>query len=63
MFFGVLDPDRLSFTERSLRKLPAARAILPEGDFRDWNEIQEWAYGIAKELAQTQARHEEQNSR
>ena len=63
VFFGVLDPDRLSFTERSLRKLPAARAILPEGDFRDWNEIQEWAYGIAKELAQTQARHEEQNSR
>jgi menaquinone-dependent protoporphyrinogen oxidase len=63
VFFGVLDPDKLSFTERSLRKLPAARAILPEGDFRDWNEIQEWAYGIAKELTQPDARHKEQDSR
>jgi menaquinone-dependent protoporphyrinogen oxidase len=50
VFFGVLDPGRLSFAERSLRKLPAARATLPEGDFRDWDEIQEWAYRIAKEM-------------
>ena len=58
IFSGVLDPDRLSFTERSLRKLPAARATLPEGDFRDWDEIQDWAYDIALELthAETRAR-------
>ncbi len=36
VFFGALDPRKLSFAERSLRKLPAARAMLPEGDFRDW---------------------------
>jgi menaquinone-dependent protoporphyrinogen oxidase len=47
VFFGVLDPGKLSFSERSLRKLPSAHAILPEGDFRDWDEIQDWAYGIA----------------
>lgn len=50
VFFGVLDPGRLSFAERSLRRLPAARATLPEGDFRDWDEIQQWAYRIAKEV-------------
>jgi len=50
VFFGVLDPGKLSFAERSLRKLPAARGTLPEGDFRDWDEIQQWAYQIAKEM-------------
>lgn len=55
VFLGVLDPDRLSFTERSLRKLPSARAILPEGDFRDWDEIQNWAYGIALEMTKLNA--------
>ena len=55
VFFGVLDPGKLSFTERSLRKLPAARAILPEGDFRDWDEIQDWAYGIAQEMTKLDA--------
>ena len=52
VFFGVLDPGRLGFTERSMRRLPAARAMLPAGDFRSWDEIQDWAYGIAKEMAQ-----------
>jgi menaquinone-dependent protoporphyrinogen oxidase len=52
VFFGALDPGELSFTERSLRKLPAARAILPEGDFRDWDEIQVWAQGIAEQMTQ-----------
>ena len=57
VFFGALDPGTLSFTERSLRKLPAARAILPEGDFRDWDEIQTWAQGIAKQMTQMDAAH------
>jgi menaquinone-dependent protoporphyrinogen oxidase len=52
VFFGALDPGKLSFAERSLRKLPAARAMLPEGDFRDWAEIETWASGIAHELAE-----------
>lgn len=47
VFFGALDPGKLGFAERSIRKLPAARAMLPEGDFRDW------ASGIAREIAQT----------
>ena len=52
VFFGALDPDTLGFAERALRKLPAARAGLPEGDFRDWAEIDAWAGDIARELAQ-----------
>jgi menaquinone-dependent protoporphyrinogen oxidase len=51
VFFGALDPDTLGFAERALRKLPAARAALPEGDFRDWDEIDAWAAEIASDLA------------
>ena len=51
VFFGALDPDTLGFAERAIRKLPAARAGLPEGDFRDWDEIDAWAREIAQELA------------
>ena len=52
VFFGALDPDKLGFSERAIRKLPAARTMLPEGDFRDWTEIDAWASGIAHDLAE-----------
>jgi len=52
VFFGALDPDKLGFSERAIRKLPAGRNILPEGDFRDWTEIDAWASGIARDLAE-----------
>jgi menaquinone-dependent protoporphyrinogen oxidase len=55
VFYGVLDAGKLTLAERSMRRLPASRAILPEGDFRDWDEIQDWAYGIAKEMAQLES--------
>jgi menaquinone-dependent protoporphyrinogen oxidase len=47
LFFGALDRSQLSFAERMVVK--AVRA--PEGDFRDWKAIDEWAAGIARELA------------
>jgi menaquinone-dependent protoporphyrinogen oxidase len=47
VFFGVLDPARLGLGERAMRKLPASRALLPEGDFRDWARIEAWARDIA----------------
>jgi menaquinone-dependent protoporphyrinogen oxidase len=31
-------------------KLPAARAALPEGDFRDWKDIEAWTSSIAQAL-------------
>ena len=52
VFFGALDPGTLGFSERAIRKLPAARTMLPEGDFRDWAEIDAWTSGIAHQLAQ-----------
>ena len=51
VFFGALDPKELSLAERAMRKLPAAREALPEGDFRDWDDIDSWARAIAGELA------------
>ena len=50
VFFGALDPARLPLKYRALRKLPAARAILPEGDFRNWADIEAWAGTIASGL-------------
>ncbi len=51
VFFGALDPSKLGFRDRAIRALPAGRALLPEGDFRDWAEIETWATGIARDLA------------
>jgi menaquinone-dependent protoporphyrinogen oxidase len=55
VFFGALDPGKLTFAEKTLRKLPAARAIMPEGDFRDWAEIEDWARSIGQQLTQVDA--------
>jgi menaquinone-dependent protoporphyrinogen oxidase len=47
VFAGKLDRDALSRPERLM-----VRALrVPEGDFRDWPAIREWARGIAAELA------------
>jgi menaquinone-dependent protoporphyrinogen oxidase len=46
VFFGALDHSQLSFLERMVIK--GVRA--PEGDFRDWDVIEEWAESIAHAL-------------
>ena len=46
VFFGALDHNRLSFTERMMAK--AVRA--PEGDYRDWQAIEAWTESIARDL-------------
>ncbi len=51
VFFGALDPGRLGLRDRLVRAMPAGRALLPEGDFRDWQAIEAWAGQIADELA------------
>jgi menaquinone-dependent protoporphyrinogen oxidase len=52
VFFGVFRRDRppIGFAERFMSLLPAGTKGLPEGDFRDWPEIEAWAAGIAREL-------------
>ncbi|MGH4023693.1 MAG: flavodoxin domain-containing protein [Pseudonocardiaceae bacterium] len=54
VFFGALAPNVLSWPQRLLRRLPAGRALLPEGDFRDWADIDAWARAIAHELSSPQ---------
>ncbi len=48
VFFGGLDASTLAFSHRMLRKLPAAHALFPEGDFRNWNDIDAWVTRIAQ---------------
>jgi len=50
LFFGALDHNKLSFPERMVIK--AVRA--PEGDFRDWNDVDAWTDSIVRSLAPTQ---------
>jgi len=51
VFFGALDRSELGLRDRAIAKLPAGRKPLPEGDFRDWQDIEAWAESIANELA------------
>jgi menaquinone-dependent protoporphyrinogen oxidase len=54
VFFGTLDSTRLTgtigFAYKLARRSQAAREAMPEGDFRDWKEIEAWANSIAGEL-------------
>ena len=50
VFRGALDPRERDGGSWLLRRLPAGRRLLPEGDFRDWAAIEAWAEGIAAEL-------------
>ena len=49
IFQGAYDPKDppKALSERFARMLPAVKAILPEGDFREWNVIEAWARDIA----------------
>jgi menaquinone-dependent protoporphyrinogen oxidase len=51
LFAGRLDPSDLSWGEKVVVKVVKA----PSGDFRDWEKIQVWADGIAKELTSASA--------
>lgn len=54
VFFGAYERGRKpsGLAERFVALLPATRDALPEGDFRDWPEIEAWAAGIARDLQQ-----------
>jgi menaquinone-dependent protoporphyrinogen oxidase len=51
MFFGAFQRGKpVGLAERIVMLMPAARDAFPEGDFRDWDEIDRWAGGIARAL-------------
>ncbi|HTY84311.1 MAG TPA: flavodoxin domain-containing protein [Silvibacterium sp.] len=53
VFFGALIPTKLGLLHRLMFHLPANgdRQLFPEGDFRNWNDIDAWAVKIADELS------------
>ena len=55
VFFGALNGDKLGgamgLTYRFMRRSKAIRDSMPDGDYRDWKEIEEWANGIADALS------------
>jgi menaquinone-dependent protoporphyrinogen oxidase len=52
VFMGAFDPDApaTSIPERVVRWMPAGKAILPAGDFREWPAIEAWAREIGEAL-------------
>jgi menaquinone-dependent protoporphyrinogen oxidase len=57
VFFGALDGSKLGgamgLTYRFMRRSKAIRESMPDGDYRDWKDIEAWANGIAEELSAT----------
>lgn len=53
VFQGAFDPNDppKSLQERLVRMMPAAKNILPTGDFREWDLIEAWAREIRAALA------------
>ncbi|MDO4665913.1 MAG: flavodoxin domain-containing protein [Actinomycetaceae bacterium] len=47
-FKGRLDPEVLNLRERTVARLGGA----VEGDFRDWEQIRQWADSISQQLTQ-----------
>jgi menaquinone-dependent protoporphyrinogen oxidase len=52
VFFGEMDAAKLGFWHKLLFKMPANRdgSLFPQGDFRNWTEIDSWAGSIAQSL-------------
>ena len=52
VFFGAYEKGRkpIGLSERFISLMPAAKDAFPDGDFRDWPEIEAWALSIAHEL-------------
>lgn len=48
VFAGRIEKARLSFAERAI----VAALRVPDGDFRSWDEVRDWANGIVRALRQ-----------
>lgn len=52
VFAGAFDPRNRprSIGERVMRLMPASRDLLPPGDWREWDLIEAWSRGVAREV-------------
>lgn len=52
VFQGAFDPKDppKALAERVVRIMPAAKAMLPTGDFREWDVIEAWARELAAQV-------------
>ncbi|HEX5014801.1 MAG TPA: flavodoxin domain-containing protein [Candidatus Limnocylindrales bacterium] len=52
VFMGAFNPDDppKAMSERFVRLMPISSKILPPGDFREWDAIEQWAREIAAAL-------------
>ena len=50
LFGGVLDYTKLSWPVRLIMKQKMKRRAVPEGDYRNWASIGEWAKGLSARL-------------
>jgi hypothetical protein len=50
-----LGKEMMPFQHRMIRKMPAGRSLLSEGDFRDWNDIEAWAISNARAQSSAEA--------
>jgi len=55
VFFGALDSKKLRGVYKLFSLAPASERTLIEGDFRDWDLIDEWARSVAHELTASPA--------
>jgi menaquinone-dependent protoporphyrinogen oxidase len=53
VFRGAYHHDKIRGADRFVVWMPAIRDIMPEGDFREWAEIDAWANSIADHLQST----------
>ena len=56
IFFGALDRSTLAGSALGFAERLIAKTMIPEGDYRDWKAIEDWAANIARELARVPAR-------
>lgn len=50
VFFGAFHAEKLNLVDRMICSLPALKALMEEGDFRDWDDIEAWTMGIVRAL-------------
>lgn len=55
VFRGAYHPEKVRGGDRVIAWMPGIRDLLPEGDFREWDAIDEWAGSVADQLGASAA--------